>query len=133
MPMLALLLLLSVFCSNALRAACNTMSPSALSTALLPADRFDPVTVMSESLPAPWATMVRSLPAATVEPKALDELRPTYESNHRKYRPPISLLTLGAMIYAERALAIIKISTLEILQPPWEAAKINPTFTMSKS
>ncbi|MGE8567059.1 MAG: hypothetical protein ACN6PV_11355 [Achromobacter sp.] len=104
-----------------------------MSTVLLPADRFDPVTVMSESLPAPWATMVRSLPAATVEPKALDELRPTYESNHRKYRPPISLLTLGAMIYAERALAIIKISTLEILQPPWEAAKINPTFTMSKS
>ncbi|MNQ59071.1 hypothetical protein D3C85_732930 [compost metagenome] len=75
MPMLALLLLLSVFCSNALRAACKRMSPSALSTALLPADRFDPVTLMSESLPAPWATMVRSLPAATVEPKALDELR----------------------------------------------------------
>jgi hypothetical protein len=75
MPMLALLLLLSVFCSNALRAACSTMSPSALSTTLLPADRFDPVTVMSESLPAPCATIVRSLPAATVEPNALDESR----------------------------------------------------------
>ena len=74
--MLALLLLLSVFCSKELRAACNRISPSALSTALPPADRFEPVTVMSESRPAPWATMVRSLPAAIVEPAVLDALRP---------------------------------------------------------
>jgi len=46
-----------------------------LSTALLPADSVEPVTVMSESLPAPCATMVRSLPAATVDPKAFDALR----------------------------------------------------------
>ena len=74
-PILALLLLLSVFCSKALRAACSRTSPSALSTALPPADRFEPVTVMSEFRPAPWAMMVRSLPAATVEPAALDALR----------------------------------------------------------
>ncbi|CAB3742575.1 hypothetical protein LMG6003_05947 [Achromobacter insolitus] len=73
--MLALLLLLSVCCSKALRAACRMTSPSALSATLSPADKVEPVTVMSESLPAPWATMVRSLPAVIVEPWALDELR----------------------------------------------------------
>ncbi|CAB3742214.1 hypothetical protein LMG3441_05803 [Achromobacter kerstersii] len=59
MPMLALLLLLSVFSLNALRAACSRMSPSALSTTLLPAGRFNPVTVIPESLPAPCATIER--------------------------------------------------------------------------
>ncbi|CUI30765.1 Uncharacterised protein [Achromobacter kerstersii] len=33
------------------------------------------------------------------------KLRPAYESNNRKDRPTISLLTLQAMIYAERTLA----------------------------
>ena len=44
------------------------MSPSALSKALFPADSREPVTVMSESAPAPLAMTVRSLPAAMLEP-----------------------------------------------------------------
>lgn len=54
MPMLALLLLLSVFCSAALRAAHSSMPSSALSSALLPADKFEPIRLMSESCPRPW-------------------------------------------------------------------------------
>ncbi len=74
-PILNPLLLLSVFCSKTFLAACSRISPSAFSTALLPADRLEPETVMSDALPAPLATIVRSLPAATLEPTEVEELR----------------------------------------------------------
>ncbi|MNQ86861.1 hypothetical protein D3C85_1020650 [compost metagenome] len=43
--------------------------------ALFPADRREPVTMTSDAEPAPLATMVRSLPAATVDPKTEDDAR----------------------------------------------------------
>ncbi len=48
------------------------------------------------------------------------KLRPTYESNNRKDRPTVPLLTLGAMVYAEHALALTEASVLGILQTLWE-------------
>ncbi|MCY1204012.1 hypothetical protein D9M72_155270 [compost metagenome] len=74
-PMLALLLLFVLCCSNVFCAACSRMSPSALIAALLPADRFDPVTVTLDARPPPCATMVRSRPAATVEPLTDEDSR----------------------------------------------------------
>ncbi|WP_419340565.1 transposase [Achromobacter sp. PD1] len=51
------------------------------------------------------------------------KLRPAYESNNRKDRPTISLLTLGVMIYAERALALTETSVLGLLQFPHDTAE----------
>ena len=50
------------------------------------------------------------------------KLRPAYESNNRKDRRTISLLTLGAMVYAERVLVLTEMSVLALLQTPLEAA-----------
>ena len=50
------------------------------------------------------------------------KLRPAYESNNRKDRPTISLLTLGAMIYTERVLALTESSVLGLLQTPHSSA-----------
>ncbi|CAB3740917.1 IS4 family transposase IS1481A [Achromobacter deleyi] len=50
------------------------------------------------------------------------KLRPAYESNNRKDRRTISLLTLGAMVYAERVLVLTEMSVLGLLQTPLEAA-----------
>lgn len=50
------------------------------------------------------------------------KLRPAYESNNRKDRPTISLLTLGAMIYTERVLALTESSVLGLLQAPHSSA-----------
>ncbi|SSW66539.1 IS4 family transposase [Achromobacter agilis] len=51
------------------------------------------------------------------------KLRPAYESNNRKGRPTISLLTLGVMIYAERVLALTETSMLGLLQAPHDTAE----------
>jgi hypothetical protein len=51
------------------------------------------------------------------------KLRPAYESNNRKDRPTISLLTLGVMIYAERVLALTETSMLGLLQAPHDTAE----------
>lgn len=53
------------------------------------------------------------------------KLRLAYESNNRKDRPTISLLTLGAMIYAERTLALTETSVLGLLRTPLGAAELN--------
>lgn len=53
------------------------------------------------------------------------KLRPAYESNNRKDRPTISLLTLGAMIYAERMLALTEKSVLGLLRTPPSNAELN--------
>lgn len=52
------------------------------------------------------------------------KLRPAYESNSRKDRPTISLLTLGAMVYAEWALALTETSVLGLLQTPSSIAEL---------
>lgn len=52
-----------------------------------------------------------------------EKLRPAYESNNRKDRPTISLLTLGAMIYAERALTLLEESVLGFFSTPLKSAK----------
>ncbi|MGO4402028.1 hypothetical protein, partial [Achromobacter sp. PAB15] len=52
------------------------------------------------------------------------KLRPAYESNNRKDRPTISLLTLGAMIYAERTLALTETSVLGLLRTPVSTAEL---------
>ncbi|MGB3434170.1 hypothetical protein, partial [Achromobacter sp.] len=51
------------------------------------------------------------------------KLRPAYESNNRKDRPTISLLTLDAMIYTERAMALTQTSVLGLLQAPHDTAE----------
>ncbi|WP_445657798.1 IS4 family transposase [Achromobacter sp. NCFB-sbj8-Ac1-l] len=50
-------------------------------------------------------------------------LRPAYESNNRKDRPTISLLTLGAMVYAERVLVLNETSVLGLLKTPLETTE----------
>jgi hypothetical protein len=51
------------------------------------------------------------------------KLRPTYQSNNRKDRATISLLTLGAMVYAERVLVLTETSALGLLQTPLATAE----------
>jgi hypothetical protein len=50
-------------------------------------------------------------------------LRPAYESNNRKDRPTISLLTLGAMVYTERVLVLTETSVLGLLKTPLETTE----------
>ena len=52
------------------------------------------------------------------------KLRPAYESNNRKDRPTISLLTLGAMVYTERAIALTETSALGLLQTSLGSAEL---------
>jgi hypothetical protein len=52
------------------------------------------------------------------------KLRPAYESNNRKDRPTISLLTLGAMIYAERTLALTETLVHGLFRTPMNTAEL---------
>ncbi|WP_183005861.1 transposase [Achromobacter sp. UMC71] len=60
--------------------------------------------------------LATSLPWLVGQLAEREKLRPAYESNNRKDRPTISLLKLGAMIYAERALTLTEESVLGLLQ-----------------
>lgn len=51
------------------------------------------------------------------------KLRPAFEFHHRKDRSTISLLMLGAMIYAERTLALTETSVLRLLRTPLSTAE----------